>query len=95
MLRPDLFGGLASHAGDGLYEGCYVKGFMDSARALRDHYKGSYDVFWEDFAKRPPLSKPDCADQKPWPLDLCLSPMPDLTAGPTTAWVRRLVSLRH
>lgn len=59
MLRPDLFGGLASHAGDGLYEGCYVKGFMDAARALRDHYKGSYDVFWEDFAKRPPMSKPD------------------------------------
>ena len=23
MLRPDLFGGLASHAGDALYENCY------------------------------------------------------------------------
>lgn len=56
MLRPDLFGGLASHAGDALYEACYVEG---SARALRDHYGGSYDRFWTDFRSRPALSKPD------------------------------------
>jgi S-formylglutathione hydrolase FrmB len=59
MLRPDLFGGLASHAGDGLYEGCYIKSFMDAARALRDHYQGSYDAFWKDFGSRAPMSKPD------------------------------------
>ena len=59
MLRPDLFGGFASHAGDGLYEGCYVKGFLDAARALRDHYQGSYAKFWADFRARPPMSKPD------------------------------------
>jgi hypothetical protein len=56
MLRPDLFGGLASHAGDALYELCYVPGFGDVVRALRA-YDGSYERFWEDFASRPPMSK--------------------------------------
>jgi enterochelin esterase-like enzyme len=46
MLRPDLFGGLASHAGDALYELCYIAGFGDTVRALRD-YDGSYERFWE------------------------------------------------
>jgi hypothetical protein len=56
MLRPDLFGGLASHAGDGLYELCYVASFGKAVRALRA-YDGSYERFWEDFASRPPLSR--------------------------------------
>src|SRR6476646_5782868 len=56
MLRPDLFGGLASHAGDALYELCYIQGFGDVVRALRE-YDGSYERFWEDFASRPPMSK--------------------------------------
>jgi hypothetical protein len=59
MLRPDLFGALASHAGDSLYEACYVGEFAKAARALRDHYDGSYDRFWEDFRSRPAMSKPD------------------------------------
>jgi S-formylglutathione hydrolase FrmB len=56
MLRPDLFGGLASHAGDALYELCYVPSFGQAVRALRD-YDGSYAAFWEDFRTRPPMSK--------------------------------------
>jgi S-formylglutathione hydrolase FrmB len=52
MLRPDLFGGLATHAGDTLYEGCYIPEFLRSARALRDHYDGSYERFWADFWER-------------------------------------------
>jgi hypothetical protein len=56
MLRPDLFGGLASHAGDSLYELCYMSTFGKTVRALRD-YDGSYERFWEDFASRPPMSK--------------------------------------
>lgn len=51
MLRPDLFGGLATHAGDALYELCYVKEFADSARALRDH-DGDIMRWWEDFRAR-------------------------------------------
>jgi hypothetical protein len=61
MLRPDLFGGLASHAGDALYELCYVAGFGKTVRALRE-YDGSYERFWEDFKARPPLSKESDAD---------------------------------
>src|SRR3954465_15058592 len=35
MLRPDLFGGLASHAGDALFEACYLPDFPKAARSLR------------------------------------------------------------
>lgn len=62
MLRPDLFRGLASHAGDSLYEQCYVAGFGEVARALRDHYGGSYQSFLEDFFRRPAMSKPSDGD---------------------------------
>jgi S-formylglutathione hydrolase FrmB len=57
LLRPDLFGGLATHAGDALFEHCYLPDFRDAARALRDDYDGSFDRFWEDFRSRPPFSK--------------------------------------
>lgn len=57
MLRPDVFGGLATHAGDALFETCYLPEFPASARALRDDYDGSYDRFWEDFRSRPAYSK--------------------------------------
>ena len=43
MLRPDLFGGLATHAGDALFELCYLPEFGPVARALRDHYGGAYE----------------------------------------------------
>ncbi len=56
MLRPDLFGGLASHAGDALYELAYIGGFGDVVRALRE-YDSSYERFWADFKSRPPMSK--------------------------------------
>jgi len=57
MLRADIFGGLATHAGDALFEMCYLPDFRKSVRALRDHYEGSFDRFWEDFRSRPALSK--------------------------------------
>lgn len=49
MLRPDVFGALASHAGDALFECCYLRDFPKAARALRDHYQGSWDVFFNEF----------------------------------------------
>jgi S-formylglutathione hydrolase FrmB len=58
MLRPDLFQGLATHAGDALFEVCYLPEFAESARALRDHYNGSFDEFWADFRSRPAFTKP-------------------------------------
>lgn len=52
MLRPDLFGALATHAGDALFEVCYQPGFPDLARTLRDEYDGSYEAFNADRAGR-------------------------------------------
>ena len=57
MLRPDLFGGLATHAGDALFEAAYLPEFRESARALRDNYEGSFEKFWEDFRSRPASTK--------------------------------------
>ena len=57
MLRPDTFGALASHAGDALFEVCYLPDVRVAARALRDHYDGSFERFWEDFRSRPAFSK--------------------------------------
>jgi S-formylglutathione hydrolase FrmB len=61
MLRPDLFGGFATHAGDALYELCYVPGFGKAARALRD-YDGSIERWWNDFRSRPAFTKPGDED---------------------------------
>jgi hypothetical protein len=59
LLRPDLFGGLATHAGDALFEVGYSRDFAPAARALREQYGGSYDAFWADFRSgRPVLSVP-------------------------------------
>ncbi len=57
MLRPDVFGGLATHAGDALFEMCYLPDFRKSVRELRDKYDRSFDKFWEDFHSRPAFSK--------------------------------------
>ncbi len=59
MLRPDVFGGLASHAGDTLYEHLYLPEFAKIVRSLRDKYDGSYENFWKDFHSRAPMSKED------------------------------------
>ena len=53
MLRPDVFGALASHAGDALFECCYQPEFPAAARILRDHFDGSWDVFHERLASAP------------------------------------------
>ena len=52
MLRPDLFGGLATHAGDALYECCYIPEFPKVARALRP-WDGSIAAWWDNFGRRP------------------------------------------
>jgi S-formylglutathione hydrolase FrmB len=51
MLRPDLFGALATHAGDSLYEMCYVPSFGSCARLLRP-YDGDIWRWWDDFRSR-------------------------------------------
>jgi hypothetical protein len=56
MLRPDLFGALASHAGDTLYELCYIPEFGKAARFLRD-YDHDIQRWWADFRSRTPFTK--------------------------------------
>jgi S-formylglutathione hydrolase FrmB len=51
MLRPDLFGALATHAGDALYEHCYIREFGPAVRALRA-YDGDIWRWWDDFRSR-------------------------------------------
>jgi S-formylglutathione hydrolase FrmB len=45
MLGPDVFGALASHAGDALFESCYRPLFPAAARMLRDEFGGSWEAF--------------------------------------------------
>jgi S-formylglutathione hydrolase FrmB len=80
MLRPELWGGLATHAGDALFETCYLPEFRESVRALRDEYDGSFERFWEDFRSRPALSKPsDGHLLNDWCMAACYSADPDGT----------------
>lgn len=57
MLRPDLWGGLATHAGDALFEMCYLPDFPKAVRTLRYLYDSSFERFWEDFRSRPAFSR--------------------------------------
>ena len=80
MLRPDLWGGLATHAGDALFEACYLPDFRESARVLRDRYDGSFDAFWKDFRSRPAFSKDgDEHLLNDWCMAACYSADPDGT----------------
>ncbi len=80
MLRPDLFGGLVTHAGDALFEACYQPEFAQVARALRDEYDGGYDAFWADFRARPGRSKrSDAALVNSYAMAACYSTDPDGT----------------
>jgi S-formylglutathione hydrolase FrmB len=56
MLRPDLFGALATHAGDALYEYCYITDFPKCVRLLRD-YQGDIWRWWQDFSSRVSFTK--------------------------------------
>ena len=56
MLRPDLFGALATHAGDALYEMLYIPEFAKSVRFLRA-YGHDIDRWWDDFRSRVAFTK--------------------------------------
>jgi S-formylglutathione hydrolase FrmB len=56
MLRPDLFGALATHAGDALYEYGYVPEFGNAVRQLRS-YDGDIFRWWDDFRGRTSFTK--------------------------------------
>jgi S-formylglutathione hydrolase FrmB len=56
MLRPDLFGALATHAGDSLYELSYVPEFGKVVRLLRE-WDGDILRWWDDFRSRTSFTK--------------------------------------
>lgn len=74
MLRPDLFRGLVTHAGDALFEVCYLADLRAAVRALRDEYDGSFDAFWADFRARPGRGKPSDGELlNAWCMAACYS----------------------
>ncbi|WP_410622631.1 alpha/beta hydrolase [Amycolatopsis sp. cmx-8-4] len=92
MLRPDLFGALATHAGDTLYELCYVPDFGDAVRALRG-YDQDIQRWWADFRARPAFTKPEDANLLQLiGVSACFSPgddgRPELPFDPATGVLR-------
>ena len=80
MLRPDLFGALACHCGDSVFEACYLPDFPKAVRALREHYDGDYDAWWADVRSRPFGTKPADSDLlDPYAMAACYSADPDGT----------------
>jgi putative esterase len=79
MLRPDLFGALATHAGDALYEFGYISGFAKAVRYLRA-YDGDIFRWWDDFRSRTSFTKEE--DQEllmTLGVSACFSARPDGT----------------
>lgn len=96
MLRPGIFGALATHAGDALFDLCYLPDLAAAARALRDRYGGSVDSFWQDFRSRPAFTKKtDPALLNAYCMAACYSAEPDGTVTlpfePATGRVREEV----
>jgi hypothetical protein len=61
MLRPDLFSALATHAGDALYELCYIPEFGKAVRHLRK-YEGDIFRWWDEFRSRVSFTKEEDHD---------------------------------
>src|SRR5439155_9937356 len=78
MMRPDVFAALASHAGDALFEVCYMADFRETARKLRDDHDGSYEVFFERLAGADPVTfERFGAPLETYAYAACYSPDPD------------------
>src|SRR5215813_5530951 len=79
MLRPDLFGALATHAGDNLYEMSYIPEFAQAVRLLRKH-DGDITAWWDDFQSRIAFTQEgDATLVMLLGLSACFSPRPDGT----------------
>ncbi len=81
MLRPDLFGGFATHAGDALFEVTLSAEFAPAAQALRNLYDGSFGDFWEDFRSGRPVleNRTDPLLQNVWAVSAAFSRSADGT----------------
>ena len=95
MLRPDLFAALATHAGDSLYEMCYIPGLGQAVRHLRG-YDGDIMRWWADFRSRPNVQKDGDIDLLMLlGVSACFSArddgMPELPMDPQTGVLRQEV----
>ena len=81
MLRPDVFGGLATHAEDALFEVTLAGEFAATAQALRNLYGGSFERFWADFRSGRPVldNRVDPLLQNVYATAAAFSPAPDGT----------------
>lgn len=77
MLHPDVFSGLVSHAGDALFEACYLTEFPLTVRTLRDRFDGSYETFWEHFRSAESLDPSLHAPLNTYAMAACYSPDED------------------
>jgi hypothetical protein len=74
MLRPDRFGALATHAGDALFEACYLPDIGKAVRRLREKYDGSFERFWTEFrARTAQVAKEDFEPLNMWCMAACYS----------------------
>ena len=73
MLRPDLFAGFATHAGDALFDISYRLNFAEAVRTLRERYDGSYDRFWEQFRSERPARFSDHVLLDAWAMSAAYS----------------------
>ncbi len=78
MMRAGVFGALATHAADALFEHCYASGFAELARELRDNFEGSYDVFFQELAGADPFTwKRHGGPLEVYAYAACYTPDPD------------------
>jgi S-formylglutathione hydrolase FrmB len=93
MLRPDVFGGCASHAGDACYEALYSPWLPRIVRALAP-YDGDIMAWWRDFQQRLPavFSEQERAIELMLGVAACFSPgangVPLLPMDTTTGEIR-------
>jgi len=59
LQHPEVWGRWASHAGDGLFEVCFLPDVRVVTRTLQQRYGGSWDSFWAGMGGRQPLSRDD------------------------------------
>jgi len=77
LLRPDVWGAVGCHAGDALFECCYLPDIPAAARILASEYGGSWDAWWADVAGRGLGStESDFTLVNLWAMAACYSPSP-------------------
>jgi len=59
LQHPEVWSRWASHAGDGLFELCFLPDIRVVTRTLRQRYGGDWGTFWTEVGERGPLSRDD------------------------------------